>query len=143
MKWSRPNGLERIFAVWCLDLIWKLLMNPCWIFWRTKWKSMWLCLFYSWKIGLAIICIADWLPEYRDAGLWRETWRSINRCRSQVISQQAEVIALYSALLDEQKTVCCFFGSPRNETVAKENTISCDWTSRINTCTLVRVTKNI
>jgi hypothetical protein len=49
------------------------------------------------------------LSQYNFTGCGCEIWRSANSCFNQVISQQVEAIALYSASAKEQDTVVCFF----------------------------------
>jgi hypothetical protein len=53
--------------------------------------------------------MAALLSQYNFADCGCGIWRSANSCFNQVISQQVEAIALYSASAEERDTIVCFF----------------------------------
>jgi hypothetical protein len=55
------------------------------------------------------MCKAALLSQYNKADSWCEIPKSLNRWRSHVNSQQAPVIARYSASAEESETVFCRF----------------------------------
>jgi hypothetical protein len=55
------------------------------------------------------MCKVALLSQYNKADSWCEIPKSLNRWRSHVNSQQAPVIARYSASAEESETVFCRF----------------------------------
>jgi len=55
------------------------------------------------------MCKATLLSQYNKADSWCEIPKSLNRWRSHVNSQQALVIARYSASAEESETILCRF----------------------------------
>lgn len=54
------------------------------------------------------MCIVAWLSQNNKAGEENSTCNSENKWENHMISQVAEVIALYSASANDRETVFCF-----------------------------------
>ena len=104
---------------WCVEICSVFKLPDC-TFSRTKWQSISMCFVRSWNTRFAAIWRAAWLSQQRIAGFEWLTPSSFSNERSQVSSQVAFAIDLYSASADDLETVCCFFDfqeikeSPRN-----------------------------
>lgn len=75
----------------------------------TKCTSISMCLVLWCWIGLQVRAIADKLSQNKSGLSEDGTWRKTNNCLIQSISAVVVERALYSASLDDQKTMFCFF----------------------------------
>jgi len=60
LKWEEPRAFVKMSASWCWEETWKVRRTHDWIFSRTTWQSMSMCLIRSWKTWLA----AMWRESY-------------------------------------------------------------------------------
>ena len=81
--------------------------------WRVRWQSISMCLVRSWKTELWAIWIELWLSQYIGVGWESETPISASNQRNQIISLVVDIIARYSALVDDWETIDCFFQEMR------------------------------
>jgi len=84
------------------------VMVPCLRWWRVRWQSILMCLVRSWKIKFWAIWMEFWLSQYIGVGWERKTPISASNQRNQTISLVVDVIARYSALVEDWKTIDCF-----------------------------------
>ena len=103
-----PKAFVKIF-VSCME-VWTYLvwMAPFCISSRTKWQSTSICFVRSWKMGLAAMCKAAWLSQYKCVGSECITPRVDNNPFNHFNSQVVVAMDLYSASTEERYTVCCF-----------------------------------
>ena len=74
----------------------------------VKWQSNSICFVRSWKTGFLAICRALWFWQCNVTGFHLSTPISSKSLMSQVTSDAALAIALYSASAEDLETVCCF-----------------------------------
>jgi hypothetical protein len=68
-----------------------------------------MCFIQAWKMGLEAIAKAETLSHHKIGGSEMKMPRSWGKTRSQHTLTEAKARARYSASVDEQDTVSCFF----------------------------------
>jgi len=81
---------------------------PCLKWWRIRWQSILMYLVHSWKNKLWAIWIELWLSQYIRVRWERETRISASNQCNQTISLVVDVIARYSASVEDWETIDCF-----------------------------------
>ncbi|CAL8988629.1 unnamed protein product [Prunus brigantina] len=67
-----------------------------------------MCFVRSWNTGLAAMCRAAWLSQYKRAGCKCVTCKSCKRYLSHTNSQVRDAMDLYSDSAEERDTIDCF-----------------------------------
>jgi len=83
-------------------------MVSCLRWWRVRWQSISMCLVCSWKTELWAFWIELWLSQYIGVGWEMKTPISVSNQRNQTIPLVVDVMARYSASVDDWETIDCF-----------------------------------
>ena len=78
-------------------LLRNVFMSPDVIFFQTKWQSISICLILSWKMEFELIWRVAWLSYMSIILVTSPNCNSFSNCLSQISSQAAKVMTLYSA----------------------------------------------
>jgi len=83
-------------------------MVSCLRWWRVRWQLISMCLVCSWKTELWAFWIELWLSQYIRVGWEMKTPISDSNQRNQTIPLVVDVMAWYSASVDDWETIDCF-----------------------------------
>jgi len=99
--------LGKIYVNWLFKLTNWVLISLDIIFSRIEWQSISIFFIFSWKTRFELIWKVVWLSHISVIWVTFPNWNSLSNYLSQISSQVAEVITLYSAsALDFTATFC-------------------------------------
>lgn len=94
-----------MWASWCREVKWKVLMVSSWILSRVKWQSSSICLDISWKKRLVATSKVVCLSQNNWALLVWQIPKLESKVRSQSSSQVVAAIEWYFTSTDDPKKV--------------------------------------